>query len=89
MEASGLHNALAALKDFTFISRRGKVSLNAECIILLALLAAVHWLNSKGVLGKYWRRLPDWACAALLGVGVAVALSFVPVKYKPFIYFQF
>jgi len=33
--------------------------------------------------------LPDWACAALLGLGTAVALLFVPVKYQPFIYFQF
>jgi len=89
LEATALQNALAALKDFTFISRRGKASFNVGCFAVLAMLALVHWLNSRRVLATWWRRLPDWACAALLGAGTAIALLFVPVKYKPFIYFQF
>jgi len=43
----------------------------------------------RRLIAPLWRRLPDWACAALLGLGTAVALLFVPVKYQPFIYFQF
>jgi alginate O-acetyltransferase complex protein AlgI len=89
LEATGLQNAIAALKAFTFISRRGKITFNAGCFAVLAMLVLVHWLNSRQILGRWWRRLPDWAAAALLGVGTAIALLFVPVKYKPFIYFQF
>ena len=89
LEATGFQNAIAALKDFTLISRRGKIGTTWECVGILALLALVHWLNSQRILGNWWRRLPDWAAAALLGVGTAIALIFVPVKYKPFIYFQF
>jgi len=89
LEATGLSNAWMALKNFTFTGSRGKNHFNAECLIILAGLAVLHWLNSRRILGTWWRRLPDWACAALLGVGVALALLFVPVKYKPFIYFQF
>jgi hypothetical protein len=36
-----------------------------------------------------WRRGPDWAFAAAAGSAFAVALSFVPGDYTPFIYFQF
>ncbi|MDR3406450.1 MAG: MBOAT family O-acyltransferase [Chthoniobacter sp.] len=89
LEATGLHNALAALKAFTFTGGRGKTAFSVECLGIFALFALVHWLNSRRILGTWWRRLPDWACAVLLGVGLAVALLFVPVKYKPFIYFQF
>ena len=89
LEATGLQNAWLALKEFTFTGGRGKTHFTVECVYILAVLAVVHWLNSQRVLGTWWRRLPDWACAVLLGIGLAVALLFVPVKYKPFIYFQF
>jgi len=88
-QATGLQNAWFALKEFTFTGGRGKNSFSVECFGIFAVLALLHWLNSRRVLTSWWRRLPDWACAALLGVGGAVALLFVPVKYKPFIYFQF
>jgi alginate O-acetyltransferase complex protein AlgI len=89
LEATGLHNAWLALKEFTLKGGRGKSTVNVECLGVFAVLAILHWLNSRRVFSAGWRRLPDWAAAALLGVGVAVALLFVPVKYKPFIYFQF
>jgi len=89
LEATGFQNAIAALKDFTFISRRGKTGAELGAIGILVLLGFIHWLNSRQILGQWWRRLPNWAAAALLGVGTAVALTFVPIKYKPFIYFQF
>ena len=87
--SSGLHNAWTALKAFTFTGGRGKTAFNLECLGILVVLALLHWLNSQRIPGKWWRRLPDWACAVLLGIATAVALLFVPVKYKPFIYFQF
>jgi alginate O-acetyltransferase complex protein AlgI len=87
--ASGLDAALQALRAFTLPGDHGKRSFGYEGFGVLAVLALLHWLNSQRLIGPLWRRLPDWACAALLGLGTALALLFVPVKYKPFIYFQF
>ncbi len=89
LEATGLQNACHALKAFTFTGGRGKTDFGWECAGVFAVLAFLHWINSRHLIAPLWRRLPDWACAALLGLGTAVALLFVPVKYKPFIYFQF
>ena len=61
---------------------------NAVVIVLLA-LALMHWLNYRRILSTWWRRIPDFAYAALLGAGVAIALFMKPVHYKAFIYFQF
>jgi len=88
-EATALQNAWAAVKAISFIGRRGKLTFNMESAGILAVLALLHWLNFHGVLGRWWRRLPDWACAGLLGIGTIIAVLFVPVKYKPFVYFQF
>jgi len=89
VEVTALDNAWDALKAFTFISKHGRTGFGISCFRILALLALIHWLNFRRVLHERWRRLPDWAAAVLLGAGVALALLFVPVKYKPFIYFQF
>jgi DMSO/TMAO reductase YedYZ heme-binding membrane subunit len=59
------------------------------CLGVLVVLGVTHWLCSRRVFAMWWRRLPEWAYAALLGAGVALALFFVPTEYKPFIYFQF
>jgi alginate O-acetyltransferase complex protein AlgI len=88
-EASALQNAWAALKAISFIGHRGKWTFHLEAVGILAVLAVVHWLNFHRVPGTWWRRLPDWACAVLLGIGTVVAVLFVPVQYKPFVYFQF
>jgi alginate O-acetyltransferase complex protein AlgI len=89
LEATGLENAWQALKAFTFTGGHGRTDFGPECMGVFAVLALLHWLNSRHLIAPLWRRLPDWACAALLGVGTALALLFVPIKYKPFIYFQF
>ena len=57
--------------------------------MLLVALAAVHYANSRRWLATWWQRIPDWLFSALLGAGFALALFFVPTKYKAFIYFQF
>jgi alginate O-acetyltransferase complex protein AlgI len=89
LTASAMQNAWAALKTISFAGRHGKQTFDRECLGILAILALVHWLNSRRLLGLYWRRLPDWACAVLLGIGTVIAIRFVPVTYKPFVYFQF
>jgi alginate O-acetyltransferase complex protein AlgI len=61
---------------------------NGMSLILIA-LALVHWLNSRQILSTWWRHIPDWCYAMLLGVGMAVAIFMKPVIFKAFIYFQF
>ncbi len=58
-------------------------------VALLAALALVHWFCARGWMSRWWRRIPDYAYAALMGVGVSLALYMKPVVYKAFIYFQF
>ncbi len=87
--ATGFQIARTTLKSFVLFSSNGRKSFGVHCLTLFAGLALMHWLCSRGFLATWWRRLPDWAYSALLGVGVAIALFFVPEHYKPFIYFQF
>jgi len=89
VEATGLQVASRAFKAFTLFGDHGPRAFGMECYWFLAAFALIHWINARGWLSTWWRRLPDPAFAALLGAGTAVALLFVPVKYKAFIYFQF
>ena len=57
--------------------------------VILGGLTIVHWLNSRGLLAKWWRVIPDWLFSLLLGGGWALALHWKVVAYKQFIYFQF
>lgn len=58
-------------------------------LLVLAGLLLFHWLNYRQVLSTWWRRMPEWSFAMLLGVGFALAVFMKPVVFKPFIYFQF
>jgi alginate O-acetyltransferase complex protein AlgI len=89
LDLTGFQVAMTTLKSFTLFSSRGRKTFSLWCVALFAGLALVHWLCSRKVFATWWRRLPEWAYAALLGVGVALALFFMPTKYQPFIYFQF
>ena len=86
---TGFKTASTILDSFVLFDSHGKRAFAVESLWVFAALAAVHWLNSRGMLATWWRRIPSWAFAALLGAGTAVALFFVPAKYKAFIYFQF
>jgi len=88
-DMTGSAVAQTVLRSFTLFKSYKKDSFSIWCLALFAGLAFVHWLCSRKVLSTWWRRLPDWAYAACLGVGVALALFFMPAHYKPFIYFQF
>jgi alginate O-acetyltransferase complex protein AlgI len=87
---TGFESAGTVLRSFVFFQPQGARTFSVACLWLFAGLALVHWLCSRGWLSTWWRRLPGWAFAALLGAGVALALFFIPpAQYKPFIYFQF
>ncbi len=89
--ATGLQSAIQALRAFLIPGTHGHGhrTFGMEGFAIFGVLALLHWLNSRKLIAPIWRRLPDWACAALLGLATALALLFVPVRYKPFIYFQF
>ena len=89
IKATSLEMAQRIFKAFTLFGAHGTKSFGIECVVILAVLALVHWLNSRRTFTTAWQRLPDWAAAALLGVGTELAILFVPVKYKACIYFQF
>jgi alginate O-acetyltransferase complex protein AlgI len=89
IKATGMQMARLCFKAFTFFGDHGTRSFNPACFWFLLAFAAIHWFNSRRWISIWWRRMPNWACSALLGAGSAVALLFVPVKYKAFIYFQF
>ena len=87
--ATGLQVATSLLRPFVLFDGLGKKSFTIHCLWLFLVLVVVHWLCSRQVFATWWRRLPSWAFSALLGAGTALALFFVPAKYKAFIYFQF
>ena len=89
VKATSLEMAQRIFKAFTLFGAHGGKSFGVGCAVILAVLALIHWLNSRRIFTAAWQRLPDWAAAALLGAGTELALLFVPVKYKAFIYFQF
>lgn len=77
-------------QSLVFFKDHGKRSVVGNGIVaVLLILALLHWVNFRKILSTWWRRIPDYAYAALLGAGVALALFMKPVHYKAFIYFQF
>ena len=89
LEATGFEIARKILDSFVLFDSHGKRTFTIWCLVLVVVLALVHWLNSRQVFATWWRRVPDWAYAAILGAGFALALFFKPVVYRAFIYFQF
>lgn len=89
LKTSGFDIARQILDAICMFDADGKRTFSLDCLWLFAALAALHYANSRRWLSTWWQRIPDWAFSALLGAGFAVALFFVPTKYKAFIYFQF
>jgi alginate O-acetyltransferase complex protein AlgI len=89
VEMSGFSAARTVLDGFLFFENHGSRTFTMACLWFFLGLALIHWLAARGVFSTWWRRLPAWAFAAVLGCGVSLAILFVPAKYKPFIYFQF
>ena len=87
--ATGFQVAGTVLESFTFFRKHGDKSFPNACLWFFVALAVIHWLASRQCFATWWRRIPDWLYAALLGVGMSIALAFKPLQYKAFIYFQF
>ena len=89
LRATGFQVAQTILHSFVLGHANGPRTFALECAWLLTALVAAHWIASRGFASRVWRRLPAWAFAAMLGALTALALAFVPEKFKAFIYFQF
>jgi alginate O-acetyltransferase complex protein AlgI len=86
---SGTRAAADTLKAICLFNASGKSSFTIHCLWLFVVIAVIHYANYRGWFATWWQRIPYWLFAALLGIGFAAALVFVPAQFKPFIYFQF
>jgi alginate O-acetyltransferase complex protein AlgI len=84
-----LDTAGTIFRSFMFFHSPGDKGFDNACLWFVAALAALHFLASRGVFTTWWRRLPWWLYAALLGAALELALRFVPARHTSFIYFQF
>jgi alginate O-acetyltransferase complex protein AlgI len=87
--ANDLAQAWTACQAFVLLRSPGVQTIDARLLWLLPMLALVHWATYR----RWWdlkaKVLPDWAYAAAYGCAVALVLFLVPLKVRPFIYFQF
>ena len=86
---SGTRVAGEVLNAICLLNTTGKESFTIHCTWLLVVIGLIHYANYRRWLSGWWQRIPYWAFAALIGIGFAAALVFVPARYKAFIYFQF
>ncbi len=86
---SGTRAAAETLRAICLFQTSGTRTFTYHCLWVFAVIALVHYANYRGWLSTWWRRIPYWLFAALLGIGYAIALVFIPTQFKPFIYFQF
>jgi len=87
--AGELERVGPALRSMVLFSGSGTAHLEAWKLLLFAVLAYIHWLNSRGTFANWWRRGSDQVFALAYGGAVAIILVFIPTNYTPFIYFQF
>jgi alginate O-acetyltransferase complex protein AlgI len=94
--ATSLNDAMTILTRYLFLGSSGRADLSAYkgaltlggIVVILLILAAVHYLNSRRWL-RAWETAPDWAFAMGLGAVIPLVLALVPPASEPFIYFQF
>jgi alginate O-acetyltransferase complex protein AlgI len=82
-------SAWATMESFVLLQSPGPRELSSLNYGLILILAIVHWASQSQLLADVDRRLPDWAFAVVYGAAAAATLSFVSIRYTPFIYFQF
>ena len=76
-------------KAFLTFQSAGATTLSPLYFLWLVPLAAAHWVAMKSDLPTQAEKLPSTVYAVGLGLAVALALAFVRIEYRPFIYFQF
>jgi alginate O-acetyltransferase complex protein AlgI len=87
--SSTVAQATVVLRAFTTFRSPGTTTLHPSWWLVLAALAALHWLAYRRALAGWWRRLPAAAFGGGYGAAWAFLLAAMPAVSRTFIYFQF
>ncbi len=87
--APTLNESLEISKIYLTWQSSGTDVLPINAWIFVIALGVIHWAGEKTDAPDRFSDLKPTRYAALFGVCFALALSFVPTGYRPFIYFQF
>ena len=87
--AADLGEALSISQTYLTWSSAGQNVLPIAVWPLLACLGLAHWLSHRFGAQEMIERLAPNRFAVTYGAIVAIAIAFVPLGYRPFIYFQF
>lgn len=87
--AADLGEALSISETYLTWSSAGQNMLPIAVWPLLACLGLFHWLSHRFGAQEMIERLAPNRFAVTYGAVVAIAIAFVPLGYRPFIYFQF
>ncbi|KCZ94486.1 MBOAT family O-acyltransferase [Hyphomonas johnsonii] len=87
--ATNLNEAIGIARTYLTFSSPGDGRLPISAWLLLMVLGAAHALAHHFKADTYLTRMNPNSYAIAFGALFAVALAFVPLGYRPFIYFQF
>jgi alginate O-acetyltransferase complex protein AlgI len=87
--ASSLASAATITHAFALPMGGGNLQLGFGLVLAVAALALVHWLESRRIISEALMALPRPAFYAAAGACAGLIPAFVPLVYRPFIYFQF
>jgi alginate O-acetyltransferase complex protein AlgI len=87
--ATHFPTALQTTRSFIFFRSPGKADFGINCLLAFGCLALIHWIAHRRWLHAWWTKVPAWQFAAVCGAILATALPWTPLRYQPFIYFQF
>ncbi len=87
--AQSFADATTLARAYVLFDSGGSKTLDPALLAGFSVLAAVHFLYSRGWPQRWVESAPGWVFAAGYGGTAALALAFVPMRSDPFIYFQF
>jgi alginate O-acetyltransferase complex protein AlgI len=87
--APAFSTAMQTAKSFVLFRSPGTADFGSNCLIAFAVLVLIHWIAHRRWLHAWWEKVPAWQFAAVCGILMATALPWTPLRYQPFIYFQF
>jgi hypothetical protein len=87
--APGFKPAIQTVRSFVLFRSPGSADFGTRCLVAFAILVVIHWVAYRRWLHAWWTKVPAWQFAAFCGVLLASALPWTPLRYQPFIYFQF
>ena len=89
--ATDFGEAWHLFQSFVFLTSNGEKVIAVELLYVVLFAGLAHWAGYRygQRLEAGVQRLPEQAFAGAYGVAWVVTLLFLPLHYKPFIYFQF